>query len=76
MSEELETTFGVFPVVQMVKDLPSMRETQVQSLGWNDLLEKGMAIPFQYSCLGNPLDRGAWRAVVHGVENDWTRLSD
>ena len=60
----------------MVKNLPSMRETQVQSLGWNDLLEKGMAIPFQYSCLGNPLDRGAWRAVVHGVENDWTQLSD
>ena len=23
--------------------------------------------PFQYSCLGNPLDRGAWRATVHGV---------
>ena len=76
MSKELETTFGVFPVVQMVKNLHSMRETQVQSLGWNDLLEKGMAIPFQYSCLGNPLDRGAWRAVVHRVENDWTQLSD
>ena len=76
MSEELETTFGVFPVVQMVKNLPSMRETQVQSLGWNYLLENGMAIPFQYSCLVNPLDRGAWQAVVHGVENDWTRLSD
>ena len=31
-------------VVQMVKNLPAMQETQVQSLGWEDPLEKGMAI--------------------------------
>ena len=30
---------------------------------------------FQYSCLGNPLDRGAWRAAVHGVTKSRTRLS-
>ena len=29
----------------------------------------------QYSCLENPTDRGAWRAVVHGVTKSWTRLS-
>ena len=29
----------------------------------------------QYSCLGNPMDRGAWRAMVHGVSNSQTRLS-
>ena len=34
----------VFPVAQMVKKLPEMQETQVQSLGWEDTLEKGMAI--------------------------------
>ena len=28
----------------------------------------GHSKPFQYSCLGNPMDRGAWWAVVHGVE--------
>ena len=30
--------------------------------------------PLQYSCLGNPMDRGAWRAMVHGVakESDTT----
>ena len=27
----------------------------------------GHGNPFQYSCLENPMDRGAWRAVVHGV---------
>ena len=30
----------------------------------------------QYSCLGNPMDRGAWRPTVHGVAESRTRLSD
>ena len=32
-----------FPIAQMVKSLPAMQETRVQSLGWEDLLEKGTA---------------------------------
>ena len=28
---------------------------------------EGNGNPLQYSCLGNPMDRGAWRAIVHGV---------
>ena len=32
--------------------------------------------PLQYSCLGNPMDRGAWRAIVHGVAKSQTQLSD
>ena len=32
--------------------------------------------PLQYPCLGNPMDRGAWRATVHGVTKSQTRLSD
>ena len=31
---------------------------------------------FQYSCLENPTDRGAWKAAVHGVAKSWTWLSD
>ena len=31
--------------------------------------------PFHYSCLGNAMDRGAWRATVHGVRKSWTGLS-
>ena len=31
---------------------------------------------FQYSCLENPMDRGAWWATVHGVAKSWTELSD
>ena len=125
----------------MVKHLPAMRETQVQSLGGEDLLEKEMATcssilawkipwteepsrlqsmgsqrvgndsdfifflspmahlvknplanagdvgsnpgsgrspgegnsnPFYYSCMGNPMDRGIWRATVHGVTKSQT----
>ena len=40
---------------------------RVQSLGWEDPLEEGMAIQCQYSCLENPMDRGAWQTTVHGV---------
>ena len=32
--------------------------------------------PFQYSCLGNPMDRGAGRATIHGVTKSLTVLSD
>ena len=37
---------------------------------------EGNGIPLQYSCLENPLDRGAWKAAVHGVPKSRTRLSD
>ena len=30
--------------------------------------------PLWYSCLEDPMDRGAWRAMVHGVTKSWTRL--
>ena len=32
--------------------------------------------PLQYPCLGNSMDRGAWPAIVHGVTNSWTQLSE
>ena len=33
-------------------------------------------MPLQYSCLENPMNRGAWRAAVHGVAEGRTQLSD
>ena len=36
----------------------------------------GNGNPLWYSCLGNPVDRGAWWAAVHGVAKSWTQLSD
>ena len=44
-----------------------MQEIWDRFLGWEDPLEKEMATHSQYSCLENPMDRGAWRATVHGV---------
>ena len=63
-------------MAQMVKNLPAMKETQVQSRGREDVVEKGMATPLQYSCLENSTDRGAWWATVHGVTKSQTQLSD
>ena len=35
---------------------------------------KGDGNPLQYSCLENPMDRGAWQVIVHGVTKNWTQL--
>ena len=37
---------------------------------------EGNGTPLWYSCLENPMDRGAWWAAVHGVAKSRTRLSD
>ena len=37
---------------------------------------EGNGNPLQYSCLENPMERGAWRATVHGVAKSRTQLSD
>ena len=36
----------------------------------------GNGNPLQYSCLGNPMNRGAWWATVYGITKSWTPLSD
>ena len=37
---------------------------------------EGNGNPLQYSCLENPMNRGAWQGTVHGVAKSWTRMSD
>ena len=48
-----------FPGAQMVKNLPAMQEIWVQSLGWGDPLEKGMATDPSILAWRIPMDRGA-----------------
>ena len=60
----------------MVKNLPAMQETQVQSLGQEDPLEKEMATHSSILAWKIPIDRGAWWAAVHGVARSQTQLSD
>ena len=58
-------------MVQWVNNPSAMQETQeiqVLSLGWEDPLKKEMANPLKYSCLGSPMDRGAWQATVMGLQ--------
>ena len=59
------------PVAQLVKNLPAVWETWVQSLGWEDPLEKGKVTTLQYSGLENSRDY-----TVHGVTKTQTRLRD
>ena len=48
---------------------------QVQSLGWEDLLEEGMAIHSSTVAMENPMDRGAWQAMVHSVAESDTEVT-
>ena len=64
-------------VVLVVKNLPASAG-DVRDLGSIPGLgrspEEGRGYRLQYSCLENPIDRGAWRVTVHGVAKSWTRL--
>ena len=50
-------------MAQTVKNPPAMQETQVQSLGWKDPLEKGMATLLQYAWLENYMEPGELQSV-------------
>ena len=72
-------TYLGFPGGSVVKNLPAsagdIRDTgSIPRLGRSP--GGGHGNPLQYSCLENPMDRGAWWAMVHGVTNSWTRLSN
>ena len=60
-----------FPCGSAGKNPPAMWETWVQSLGWEDPLEKGTGYPLQYSALEHSTD-----CIVHRVAKNRTRLSD
>ena len=61
-------------VAPLVTNLPATRETQVRSLGSGRSPGEGNSNPLQYFCLEDPIDRGDWRATVHGLAKIRTRL--
>ena len=60
----------VFPGSMVIKNSHARQETWSQSLGQEDSSGVGDGNPFQYSCLENSMDRGAWLATVHGVAKE------
>ena len=62
------------PVAQSLKNPPTIQETTCNRgimgsiPGSGRYPREGNGNPLQYSCLGNPMDRGAWRATVHGSQ--------
>ena len=66
-------------VARLVKNLPASvgASRDVGSIpGLRRSPEEGNGNLHQYSCLENSWDVGAWQAMVHGVSQNWTRLSD
>ena len=55
----------------MVKNLSALWETRIPSLVWEDPLEDSMATHSSILAYRISMDRGAWRATVHGVTKSW-----
>ena len=63
-------------MAQMVKNLPAMQETQLQSLGWEETMKKGMATCSNLLAWRIPwIEEPGW-AIVHGIAKNWIQLSD
>ena len=64
-----------FPGGSVVKTLSSARGRWFVS--WVEkFIGEGNSNPLQYSPLGNPMDRGAWQSIVHGITKSQTHLSN
>ena len=59
-----------FPGGSVVKNLPANAGNEGLIPGSGRSSGEGNGNPFQYSCLENPMDRGAWWATVHGVTKE------
>ena len=65
-----------FPGGSVVKNLPAYAGEAGSIPESGRSPRKGNGNSSQYSCLGNPMDRGVWQATVHGVAGSWTVLSN
>ena len=65
----------MLPQIRMLKSYPLKRQS-VALFGSRIIAGEGNGNPLQYSCLENPMDRGAWKAAVHGVTKSRTQLRD
>ena len=70
----LKCALGTSEVVLVVKNLPASAGDAGSIPGSGRSPGGRNDNPLQYSCLGNPMDRGAWQATVHRIAKSWTRL--
>ena len=63
-------------MAQQVKNLPANAGDAGSTPGSGRFPGEGNGYPLQYSCLDNPMDRGAWRATIHGVAKSQTQLGN
>ena len=70
------TNLEGFPGGSMVNNLPANAGGLGLIPGSGRSPGKGNGNPLQYSCVGNPMDRGAWQAAVHGVAKSQIQLSN
>ena len=74
---DISVTIGASQVVLVVKN-PTANARDVRDAGsvpgFGRSLGEGNGMPLQYSCLGNPMDRGAWQSTVHSVTESQTGL--
>ena len=66
---------GASLLAQTVENLPAVQGDSGSIPGSGGAPGRGNSKPLQYSCLGNPMDRGIWWAKVHGVAKSQTQLS-
>ena len=66
----------LFQVALVVKNPPADARDAGSIPGSGRSPGEGNANPLQYSCLENPMDRGAWWATVHGAAKNWIQLGD
>ena len=66
-----KSSLGKFKKIEIIPSIFSDHNAVILDLNYRRKGE-GNGTPLQYSCLENPMDRGAWWAAVHGVAASWT----
>ena len=74
-SRNLHTVWALL-LAQMVKNSHAMQETQIQTTGWEDPLEKGMAVHSSFLACRIPSTEEPGELTVHGIAESQTWLSD
>ena len=60
-----------FFTISTTREVPRLNWWALNAGDLSPIPGEGDGNPLQYSCLGNPMDRGAWKVIVHGVTKSW-----